>query len=110
MYIITYNIQYKILHKSLLTCNQTPNHGQITQNFVVVVVVHHILKASIKLDPFLLSWRRGIPHQVVTELRVCDSLLQLQRLQEFPDGRMGAADQALKPVVPYLCDVGASGR
>ena len=60
--------------------------------------------------PISSALEEGIPHQAVTELRVCDSLLQLQRLQEFPDARMGAADQAFEPVVPSLCDVGASGK
>ena len=47
---------------------------------------------------------------MVTELRFCDSLLRLRCIQEFPDGRMGAANKAFEPVVPSLCDFGASGK
>ena len=93
------NIKTSRYHTNLKSSRSS---SEVVEDFVLLVVVslHEGLQLSVISDPLCCSRLRRSSHQAVCDLLVGQSLLQLQRCKEAPDGRIRTLDQAPEPVVP----------
>ena len=86
------------------TLNSTSNHRSHTFQVVhpLEVIIEHedVVQLSVVVLPLLLLMRRGLSRHLLVDFPVCQILLLLEDIDEAPNGRITAAHETPKTVVP----------